>query len=454
MIRIGKPVTIAIALTTAFALAGCNIDPMRFAPNSAANTASNQLSCSPPSYSALSTIPALKTDLDAQLKPPGGNAAPQMADEITLSKNHLTLLKGQVDAVADRAANLDQMLPKKLKGNTVIHSIADLLVYRHYAALKTIVKTLDHGMPAYMEPRDRDVITAYATAIASAPAADGKTPDDKMVHTKVAAVMTAQTRFMTPDDEKNLSDYIDQKMAAQKPASIKTYVVVFNNDFETLYQALIATHDSQQGDLSQRLMDYESDYFNGSFTDRFGTLYAKPALSGTVTDQEIANALIVFFEAVADEIFQTTPVWTGKDAASGKTFYYPGANANQPSFLAYATEQGATPLTLPLATDGCGMTALKAQALTYLSGKAATWASGESGLVVGATGGANLGPAVILGKLSIGDNKLLLTVIQSIFADAARRAVFEATIPVLLSLNQDKSMATVWQVLDQLTFAD
>lgn len=96
------------------------------------------------------------------------------------------------------------------------------------------------------------------------------------------------------------------------------------------------------------------------------------------------------------------------------------------------------------------MTELKAEALNYLSGKAATWAAGESGVILGTFGGANLGLPVALGKLSIGDNKSLQTIVQTVLSSTAKRATFEATIPVLQAIDQQNS--TLTDIIGQMVF--
>jgi hypothetical protein len=171
----------------------------------------------------------------------------------------------------------------------------------------------------------------------------------------------------------------------------------------------------------------------------------KPTLSLTVTDQEISGALTSLVEALADDLFSKSPVW--KDS---NNHYFPGDSANEPTFLTFPP--GAPPTLETLATDGCGMTKLKADTLTYLAGKASTWAAGETGFVMGNLGGINAGPVFVLGKFSIGDNKTLQTVAQTILAEAAKRATMEAVKDVLLEIDQPSSWASVDDVLNSLVF--
>jgi hypothetical protein len=58
----------------------------------------------------------------------------------------------------------------------------------------------------------------------------------------------------------------------------------------------------------------------------------------------------------------------------------------------------------------------------------------------------------VLGKFSIGDNKTLQTVAQTILAEAAKRATMEAVKDVLLEIDQPSSWASVDDVLNSLVF--
>ena len=61
-----------------------------------------------------------------------------------------------------------------------------------------------------------------------------------------------------------------------------------------------------------------------------------------------------------------------------------------------------------------------------------------------------MGLPVALGKISIGDSKSLLTIVQTVLSTTAKRATFEATIPVLQAIDQQNS--TLTDIIGQLTF--
>jgi hypothetical protein len=214
---------------------------------------------------------------------------------------------------------------------------------------------------------------------------------------------------------------------------------LYAGDFENLYKKLISPKGAAH---SSRVIAYETAYFKGQFTDRFGTTLTKPTLALTITDQEISAVLTTFLEALADDLFSTTPVW--KDANNN---YYPGDNTSEPTFLTFP----GAPAAVLLVDSGCGMTKLKSDALAYLSGKASTWAAGGTGFVLGSLGGVAGGPVLVWGKLSIGDNKTLQTVAQTMLAGAAKRATFEALKDVLINIDQPAGW-TLGDLIDSLVF--
>jgi hypothetical protein len=211
------------------------------------------------------------------------------------------------------------------------------------------------------------------------------------------------------------------------------------SDFKALYKKLASPNGRAS---NSRVVWYENEYFKGQFYDRLGSGLPKPTLSLTITDQEISAVLTVFIEALADDLFSATPVWT-----DGHNNYYPGKSSNAPTFQTFPT----APTPVPLVASGCGMTELKTEAIAYLSGKAATWASGQTGLILGAFGGVNGGPVVVLGKLSIGDNKTLQTIAQTVLSGAAKRATFETVKDVVLHIDQPANWK-IGDLLDSLVF--
>jgi hypothetical protein len=165
-------------------------------------------------------------------------------------------------------------------------------------------------------------------------------------------------------------------------------------------------------------VSYFSAYYKGSFVDRFGTKLAKPGISRTISDAEIASAIKVMWELVFDYTLHT-PVWK-----SGTT-YYPGATTEVPTAVA-AKLIVAQDLLADADSKHCGITALKAEAIEYLSNAAADRAAALGGLVGGSFGGFHFGFGV-MGKLSIGDNQMLQAVVKMSLSETAGRAAEEAS---------------------------
>jgi hypothetical protein len=198
------------------------------------------------------------------------------------------------------------------------------------------------------------------------------------------------------------------------------------------------------------LGDYYESYFDGEFVDRFGNKLAKPGLgtstkdgasqTATVTDTDIAGAVAVFIEYVADRVV-STPVWvsetddTGAMAKDNALYYYPGGTTDEPTAASLgftkallldgepASKQlpGEPTARTPAPPEGLGITKLKARVIRYISDAAGTEADVLGGAVAGTFGGVGVafGP---FGKLSFGDNQTLQTLLKSALAHAFTRA--------------------------------
>ncbi|MFL9866145.1 hypothetical protein PQR67_18360 [Paraburkholderia fungorum] len=522
-LKLGVRPILAILIGTGF-LSGCSIDPLTKVPQ-VLPTEAGAKTCTAPSFSIMG-IPAGSEQRNA-LNVLDKTHALSIDQVKSISLMHLNALKANVQTTQDKLANLDKSLPAALKTNRVVHNVAQLMVYQ------SLLTTDDF--------------------VTKAP------PLETQVGKLLSPEFQDSPTYLVQADEVQAHAFILDALNKTKPDKLTTSSLTGKSDFKEFLDALASPNGTGQ----QRVVEYESYYYNGNFVDRFGTKLQKPTLSLTVSDQEMSGALTAFLEAIADELFSTTPVWVGTtysfknnkatpvDAAtmaaglqdaiassapagitigsvSGTSFtltstkagtgfigaavlgqegenetivdtvttknddgssgnkkaaqvdtitlglpgtgltpfkhedtvfetvsgntYYPGGTANEPSFAVYAASNhvagGGQALLVPY---GCGMTRLKADALGYLSGKAATWAAGESGLILGSAGGANIGLPIVLGKLSIGDNKTLQTLVQTILSVAARRAVFEAAIPVLWKIDQPADW-TITNLIDNLVF--
>lgn len=253
----------------------------------------------------------------------------------------------------------------------------------------------------------------------------------------------------------------------------------------------------------ERVEFYELEYFKGNFVDHFGNSIKPSSITEKNQDQEIQNLLTVFLEAVidaADDYYyqvgkqMPVPYWGSLDSDKSSTDYYlsgksigrilpqaslPPTNkddfaalqnlalvttnakspAQIPTFIAYAYHQyysseypkgdtsapadpklGLGVEMIPISDSGCGMTPLKVDALVYVSQRAGVLSGAEAGALLGAMGGANFGLPIVLGKVSIGDNQTLRTVVQAVLSEAAERATLASAESVLLKANIEKGV--------------
>jgi hypothetical protein len=185
---------------------------------------------------------------------------------------------------------------------------------------------------------------------------------------------------------------------------------------------------------------YFTAYYSGKFYDRLGKNLAKPTISLTVSDAEIAGALSFLLEYTVDLIDPTpvlgsdpTPVDAVAgtaaaapavgDAATKGTTYFPGNSTNKPTAL--AAYGNSIYLQIP-ATSTCGWNQQNAPALGYVASAAGDQAGGVSGLLSGSFGGVGVALGVF-GKLSIGDNQTLATLVKSAASRLAERITLAAT---------------------------
>ena len=217
--------------------------------------------------------------------------------------------------------------------------------------------------------------------------------------------------------------------------------------------AKLAASDTNGQDFGHGLIRYYMAYYDGKFVDRFGNSISKPdfdpAVSGisgtghrdtTITDDDVAGAVAVLIEYLADRIVHT-PVWTST-AGDGTVTYLPGNTRDEPTALALEIVPAAT----KLAPDGAaaGITMTKAHAMRYLARSASSKASMIGGLVTGSFGGFGVSLGVF-GKVSVGDNKMLQVVIRAGLAHVFERAVEQSSCELLARIPDPASSVTAGQ---------
>jgi len=180
--------------------------------------------------------------------------------------------------------------------------------------------------------------------------------------------------------------------------------------------------------FAQAISPYYQAYFAGKFYTYFGTSFAQPTVSMTVSDNEITQAAMVFVEFLFDQALKSQ-VWssTVTDQTGKKTItYYPAGTSNEPTV---ATLNPQVLVSIPTA-DKCTMTVTKAKLINYVAQQFATAASADSALTIKSVGGLEIGLG-ILGKLSIGDNSTLSSLVKNVASEVVLRLTAQLAYTVL-----------------------
>jgi hypothetical protein len=182
-----------------------------------------------------------------------------------------------------------------------------------------------------------------------------------------------------------------------------------------------------------KLRAYYVAYYDGNFYTYFGDKLDKPTASLTITDTEIVQAATVFVELLMDEVFQS-PIWIGTDKK-----YYPGGNTNKPTLV---TVNNITPIPISLSAYGCGMNAPKANAIRYLSSSFSKAAATETSLTIKSAGSIEIGLGVV-GKLNIGDNSTLTSLVQAVVSEIVGRLTVQLAAPILEAIDFEQQPTVV-----------
>jgi hypothetical protein len=166
---------------------------------------------------------------------------------------------------------------------------------------------------------------------------------------------------------------------------------------------------------------YFQAYYSNKYVDRLGQSISLPPISLTVSDSEIASALTVLIDYVAD-LVDPTPVMGSGPLGSSGLLYYPGANSSEPTVLA----AGLAKYVVIPEYAACDWNQQDAPVLGYLATAAGDQAGTITGITTKSFGGIEVGFGV-LGKLSIGDNQTLSTIVKTAASRLAMRATLAGT---------------------------
>jgi hypothetical protein len=257
---------------------------------------------------------------------------------------------------------------------------------------------------------------------------------------------------------------------------------------------------------------YFTRLFEGTYVDRFGTKVSAPTLSTSISDSEMQNVLAVFIDVVMDFVVRA-PVWqdpahpgvyyptafaTGasptsqpaaaaapKPAAPGgkaTPAVKPAAAAPAPGAPSGDTSGGNAKPLIPTAigfstdatmadhhndiknklwapilnldgtqsSESCQMDETKLEVANTLAQLAKVKAAGVTGITLGSVGGFGFS-AGVFGKVSIGDNKTLEALVQTVLSKAAQRIVFELSTRAVYEI--DDRNRTIGNILSGIHMA-
>lgn len=263
---------------------------------------------------------------------------------------------------------------------------------------------------------------------------------------------------------------------------------IINNVHAALAESKAASGGGDIMLLDEALGFYFTQLFEGKYVDRFGNTLQAPTVSMTITDSEIGGALSVLVDVIMDYVLRS-PVWVDNVNVNSSPKNYPAdyastsspgsavstptppaakpaaaaaAPASQslvPTAVAFDQElindyaknpadfpyspgtksDGTTWRWTPLAklgplpsppppgypSDGaCQIDQRKLEVIEYLAGLIKQESTGITGLALGNVGGIGFS-AGIFGKVSIGDNKTIQVLAQTLIAAILERIEFE-----------------------------
>jgi hypothetical protein len=294
-----------------------------------------------------------------------------------------------------------------------------------------IVKTCN---PSHLNSPDETQITQAISKVHSVLPSELK--GDPVVNTVLAHAqyVTANSRAAAKSLLK--SGTVTPTAVVPKPANTLTHLdidrfskVISSQVLRRTPATANASDPNNTDPFWQKLRAYYIAYYDGKFNTFFGDNLAKPTASLTISDNEILQAATVFVELLMDEALGAQ-IWIGPD---NKT-YYPGGNTNKPTSL---TVNNITPPSIKAGPEGCGMNVAKANAMRYLELSFSKAASTETALAIKSAGSIEIGLGIV-GKLNIGDNNLLSSLVTGIVSEIVGRLTVQIATPILEAIDFEK----------------
>lgn len=168
--------------------------------------------------------------------------------------------------------------------------------------------------------------------------------------------------------------------------------------------------------------DYLAAYYQGDYRDIYGTKLDKPTVNMTISDKEIAAVLTVFLDYIADSLNLVPVLTSDKSPKDGETTFYIGGNKTMPTALKLKIAKAEF---IPETSNECEWTKENAFLLETFANASGDEAATVSALSSQSAGGFEIGLG-FLGKISVGDNQALSTIVKTAASQTANRAALSA----------------------------
>jgi hypothetical protein len=214
-------------------------------------------------------------------------------------------------------------------------------------------------------------------------------------------------------------------------------------------------------DFKDLLKAYLMAYYTGSYRDRFGHALAKPELNFPVKNEAVVALASMLYDALwdyslylvnKDTLRVGDPIVYSLENGERKYINPEGMEPTFATFLVAAkkyTEEENPPVLKGVLEKVIDETANKKAAggltrkdvciIHYLSGLSGETSQGLAGLIVRSVGGANLGFVVGYGKFSVGDNQMLVKLIDASVETFSKRSADLLFSDILYNVSYEKT---------------
>ena len=293
----------------------------------------------------------------------------------------------------DRIRSAEQNLPGDLAGDEVVQILSQVFA-------KALVKGQIAGLLA----------------------ADGRNFDSLKNLKDLKTLNDSEISYL-----QTLKAWDDAAEALPVPAKITLHQMkVFTGTLLKRKSAVMVDLDSHRASIlaaadQSNLADYLDAYYNGKYSDIFGTTLDKPSIKMTISDDEINGLISVFLDYLIDQFNITLILGSDPEPKDGTT-YYLGNNTVKPTLLALNPslyEQ------IPATSSKCEWAADNVSLLGTFANTAGGEAATLSGLLSQSAGGFEVGLG-FLGKFSVGDSQTLSGIVKTAASRSGNRAALAA----------------------------